>query len=54
MTLRRDLHFDSFGTRHLRTNFTCVVLSPIGVDTREVRWLLPAPSPAPAESGGLG
>ncbi|XP_075000553.1 interleukin-18-binding protein [Calonectris borealis] len=52
VALRRDLHFGSFGARHLHTNFTCVVLSPLGVDTREVRWLHPAP--APAESGGLG
>ncbi|XP_064296777.1 interleukin-18-binding protein [Phalacrocorax carbo] len=54
VALRRDLHFSSFGTQHLHTNFTCVVLSPLGVDTREVRWLPPAPAPAPAKSGGLG
>lgn len=52
--LRRDLHFSSFGAQHLYTNFTCVVLSPLGVDTREVRWPPPAPAPAPAESRGLG
>ncbi|XP_059679649.1 interleukin-18-binding protein, partial [Gavia stellata] len=52
VVLRRDLHFRSFGTQHLHTNFTCVVLSPLGVDTRAVQWLRPAP--APAESGGLG
>ncbi|XP_042648541.1 interleukin-18-binding protein [Tyto alba] len=50
VALRRDLHIVSFGARHLSTNFTCVVLSPLGVDTRELKW----PSPAPAESGGLG
>ncbi|XP_074428288.1 interleukin-18-binding protein [Larus michahellis] len=54
VTLRRDLHFDSFDPRHLHTNFTCVVLSPLGVDTRQLRWPLPAPAPALAESGGLG
>ncbi|XP_074906583.1 interleukin-18-binding protein [Buteo buteo] len=54
VVLRRDLRFSSFGAQHLYTNFTCVVLSPLGVDTREVRWPPPAPAPAPAESGGLG
>ncbi|XP_029898152.1 interleukin-18-binding protein isoform X2 [Aquila chrysaetos chrysaetos] len=54
VVLRRDLHFSSFGAQHLYTNFTCVVLSPLGVDTREVRWPPPAPAPAPVESGGLG
>ncbi|XP_037234160.1 interleukin-18-binding protein isoform X2 [Falco rusticolus] len=39
---------------HLHTNFTCVVLSPLGVDTREVQWLPLAPAPAPTKSGGLG
>ncbi|XP_072707136.1 interleukin-18-binding protein isoform X2 [Ciconia boyciana] len=52
--LRRDLHFSSFSAQHLPTNFTCVVLSPLGVDTRSVRWLPLAPAPAPAKSGGLG
>ncbi|XP_069706144.1 interleukin-18-binding protein [Phaenicophaeus curvirostris] len=51
VTLQRELLFDSFATRDLRTNFTCVVLSPFGVATREVRW----PPPAPAtRSRGLG
>ncbi|XP_041887419.1 interleukin-18-binding protein [Corvus kubaryi] len=36
LALHRDLHFSSFNTQHLHTNFTCVVLSPLGVDTREV------------------
>ncbi|XP_072775061.1 interleukin-18-binding protein isoform X2 [Taeniopygia guttata] len=36
--LRRDLHFSSFDNQHLHTNFTCVVLSPLGVDTREARF----------------
>uniref|UniRef100_A0A8C8B518 Ig-like domain-containing protein n=1 Tax=Otus sunia TaxID=257818 RepID=A0A8C8B518_9STRI len=52
VTLRRDLHFSSFGARHLHTNFTCVVLSPLGVDTREVQWQ--TPTPTPAQSGRLG
>ncbi|XP_027592640.1 interleukin-18-binding protein [Pipra filicauda] len=52
--LRRDLHFSSFNTQHLLTNFTCVVLSPLGVDTREVRWPQPAPACVTVESGGLG
>ncbi|XP_074716905.1 interleukin-18-binding protein [Strix uralensis] len=52
VTLRRDLRFSSFGARHLHTNFTCVVLSPLGVDTREVQWQ--TPTPTPAQSGGLG
>ncbi|CAM9600023.1 unnamed protein product [Bubo scandiacus] len=52
VTLRRDLHFSSFGARHLHTNFTCVVLSPLGVDTQEVQWQ--TPTPTPAQSGGLG
>ncbi|XP_053936719.1 interleukin-18-binding protein isoform X2 [Cuculus canorus] len=50
VALHRDLYFESFSARDLHTNFTCVVLSPFGVDTREVRW----PPPAPATSGGLG
>ncbi|XP_071429574.1 interleukin-18-binding protein isoform X2 [Pithys albifrons albifrons] len=54
VTLRRDLHFSSFDTQHLHTNFTCVVLSPLGVDTREVQWPLPAPAPVTIESGDLG
>ncbi|XP_054667596.1 interleukin-18-binding protein [Grus americana] len=54
VALRRDLHIDCFGIQHLHTNFTCVVLSPLGVNTREVRWLHPAPARAPVESGGLG
>ncbi|XP_027529474.1 interleukin-18-binding protein-like [Neopelma chrysocephalum] len=52
--LRRDLHFSSFDTRHLLTNFTCVVLSPFGVDTREVRWPQPAPAPANCRERGAG
>ncbi|XP_075578189.1 interleukin-18-binding protein [Pelecanus crispus] len=51
VALRRDLRFNSFGAQHLHTNFTCVVLSPLGVNTREVRWLPPPPAPAPAKSG---
>ncbi|XP_068251325.1 interleukin-18-binding protein [Nyctibius grandis] len=43
VALRRDLHFSSLDACHLRTNFTCVVLSPLGVDTRELRWPPPAP-----------
>ncbi|XP_074006571.1 interleukin-18-binding protein-like [Numenius arquata] len=56
VTLRRDLHLDSFGSQHLHTNFTCVLLSPLGVATRDLRWLLPAPAPAPTptKSWGLG
>ncbi|XP_040392278.1 interleukin-18-binding protein-like isoform X2 [Cygnus olor] len=52
VVLRRDLLFSSFSARDLRTNFTCVVLSPVGLDTREVRW---GPlEPAPTESRGPG
>ncbi|KAM6288034.1 interleukin-18-binding protein [Spheniscus humboldti] len=54
VVLRRDLHFSSFSAQHLHTNFTCVVLSPLGVNTREVQWPHPAPALAPAKSGGLG
>lgn len=54
MALLRDLHFSSFSAQHLRTNYTCVVLSPLGVDTKEVWWVPPAPAPTSAESGGLG
>lgn len=52
--LHRDLHFSSFDSQHLHTNFTCVVLSPLGVDTREVRWPSSALAPATGKSGGLG
>ncbi|XP_054126397.1 interleukin-18-binding protein [Melozone crissalis] len=52
--LRRDLHFSSFNKQHLHTNFTCVVLSPLGADTREVQWLSQAPAPVTGNSGGLG
>uniref|UniRef100_A0A803WCP1 Ig-like domain-containing protein n=1 Tax=Ficedula albicollis TaxID=59894 RepID=A0A803WCP1_FICAL len=52
--LHRDLHFSSFDSQHLHTNFTCVVLSPLGVDTREVRWPSPALAPVTGNSGGLG
>lgn len=52
VVLRRDLLFSSFSARDLRTNFTCVVLSPIGLDTRELRW--GPPQPAPTESRELG
>ncbi|XP_035425428.2 interleukin-18-binding protein [Cygnus atratus] len=52
VVLRRDLLFSSFSARDLRTNFTCVVLSPVGLDTREVRW--GPPEPAPTESRGPG
>ncbi|XP_066196686.1 interleukin-18-binding protein [Sylvia atricapilla] len=51
-TLHRDLHFSSFDNRYLHTNFTCVVLSPLGVDSREVRW--PSPAPVTGKSGDLG
>ncbi|XP_050189644.1 interleukin-18-binding protein isoform X3 [Myiozetetes cayanensis] len=54
VALLRDLHFSSFNTQHLLTNFTCVVLSPLGVDTREVRWPPPAPAPVTVKTGGLG
>lgn len=54
MVLHRDLHFSSFNNQHLHTNFTCVVLSPLGVDTREVRWPSPALAPVTGKSGGLG
>nr|XP_031361901.1 interleukin-18-binding protein [Lonchura striata domestica] len=54
LTLRRDLHFSSFDNQHLHTNFTCVVLSPLGVDTREVRWPSQALAPVTGKSGGLG
>lgn len=52
--LHRDLHFSSFNNQHLHTNFTCVVLSPLGVDTREVQWPSPALAPATGKSEGLG
>ncbi|XP_041325451.1 interleukin-18-binding protein isoform X1 [Pyrgilauda ruficollis] len=52
--LHRDLHFSSFNSQHLHTNFTCVVLSPLGVDTREVRWPSQALAPVTGKSGGLG
>ncbi|XP_059322743.1 interleukin-18-binding protein isoform X1 [Ammospiza nelsoni] len=52
--LRRDLHFSSFNKQHLHTNFTCVVLSPLGADTREVQWPSRAPAPVTGNSGGLG
>ncbi|XP_077030570.1 interleukin-18-binding protein isoform X1 [Agelaius phoeniceus] len=52
--LHRDLHFSSFNKQHLHTNFTCVVLSPLGADTREVQWPSQAPAPVPGNSGGLG
>ncbi|XP_064266860.1 interleukin-18-binding protein isoform X1 [Passer domesticus] len=52
--LRRDLHFSSFSSQHLHTNFTCVVLSPLGVGTREVRWPSQALAPVTGKSGGLG
>ncbi|OPJ80332.1 hypothetical protein AV530_009065 [Patagioenas fasciata monilis] len=51
VTLLRDLHFSSFSAQHLCTNYTCVVLSPLGVDTRAVRWVPPAPAPSSASSG---
>ncbi|XP_053826318.1 interleukin-18-binding protein [Vidua macroura] len=54
MALHRDLHFSSFDNQHLHTNFTCMVLSPFGVDTREVRWLSQALAPVTGKSGGLG
>lgn len=54
LVLRRDLHFSSFNNQHLHTNFTCVVLSPLGVDTREVRWPSQALAPVTGKSGGLG
>ncbi|XP_065509824.1 interleukin-18-binding protein [Caloenas nicobarica] len=54
VALLRNLHFSSFSAQHLRTNYTCVVLSPLGVDTKEVRWVPPALAPTSAESGGLG
>uniref|UniRef100_A0A669Q190 Ig-like domain-containing protein n=1 Tax=Phasianus colchicus TaxID=9054 RepID=A0A669Q190_PHACC len=41
VTLRRDLHFNSFSFQDLRTNFTCVLLSPFGVDVRELKWATP-------------
>lgn len=52
--LHRDLYFSSFDSQHLHTNFTCVVLSPFGVDIREVRWPSPALAPGTGKSGGLG
>ncbi|XP_014737511.1 PREDICTED: interleukin-18-binding protein [Sturnus vulgaris] len=52
--LHRDLYFSSFDSQHLHTNFTCVVLSPLGVDIREVRWPSPALAPGAGKSGGLG
>ncbi|XP_027744041.1 interleukin-18-binding protein [Empidonax traillii] len=54
VALLRDLHFSSFDTQHLLTNFTCVVLSPLGVDTREVRWPPPAPAPCHCQDRGAG
>uniref|UniRef100_A0A669Q5B5 Ig-like domain-containing protein n=1 Tax=Phasianus colchicus TaxID=9054 RepID=A0A669Q5B5_PHACC len=42
VTLRRDLHFNSFSFQDLRTNFTCVLLSPFGVDVRELKWATPS------------
>ncbi|XP_048807835.1 interleukin-18-binding protein isoform X2 [Lagopus muta] len=40
--LRRDLHFNSFSFQDLRTNFTCMLLSPFGVDVREMKWAPPS------------
>ncbi|XP_042667321.1 interleukin-18-binding protein [Centrocercus urophasianus] len=40
--LRRDLHFNSFSFQDLKTNFTCVLLSPFGVDVRELKWAPPS------------
>lgn len=54
VTLLRDLRFSSLSAQHLRTNYTCVVLSPLGMDTKAVRWVPPAPVPSSAASGGLG
>lgn len=54
LALHRDLHFSSLDNQHLHTNFTCVVLSPLGVDTREVQWPSPALAPVTGKSGGLG
>ncbi|XP_064361370.1 interleukin-18-binding protein isoform X2 [Dromaius novaehollandiae] len=50
--LRRDLHIGSFGARELRTDFSCVALSPAGVAARHVRW--GPPREAPAQGPGLG
>ncbi|KAL2311537.1 hypothetical protein Nmel_003260 [Mimus melanotis] len=52
--LHRDLHFSSFDSQHLHTNFTCVVLSALGFDIREVRWPSPALAPGTGKSEGLG
>ncbi|XP_061876308.1 interleukin-18-binding protein [Colius striatus] len=47
--LRRDLHISSFGARQLSTNYSCVVLSPLGHDTRELRWWPQPPAPGSHE-----
>ncbi|XP_065586389.1 interleukin-18-binding protein [Cyrtonyx montezumae] len=55
VTLRRDLHFSSFSFQDLNTNFTCVLLSPTGMDIRELKWAPLPPIVIPKnDSGGMG
>ncbi|XP_064000208.1 interleukin-18-binding protein isoform X2 [Pogoniulus pusillus] len=49
VALRRDLLFSSFSSWHLHTNFTCVLLSPMGAHSRELSWP-PAAQPQPGSS----
>lgn len=52
-TLRRDLHFTPFSFQDLSTNFTCVALSPSGVDIRKLQWVPFGADPS-NEGGGMG
>ncbi|XP_061198573.1 interleukin-18-binding protein [Neopsephotus bourkii] len=36
--LSRDLRLEPFCARHARTNFSCVLLSPLGARSAELRW----------------
>ncbi|KAM4684253.1 interleukin-18-binding protein isoform 2-T2 [Amazona ochrocephala] len=36
--LRRDLRLEPFCARHSRTAFSCVVLSPLGARSADLRW----------------
>uniref|UniRef100_A0A672V361 Interleukin-18-binding protein-like domain-containing protein n=1 Tax=Strigops habroptila TaxID=2489341 RepID=A0A672V361_STRHB len=42
--LRRDLRLEPFSAHHSRTTFSCVVLSPLGAHTTDLRWPPPAPA----------
>nr|CAC5339499.1 Interleukin-18 binding protein [Gallus gallus] len=52
-TPRRDLHFTPFSFQDLSTNFTCVALSPSGVDIRKLQWVPFGADPS-NEGGGMG